>query len=87
MNPEFWVKDTRIMAFLERIGVLVKAGLLDMSLVALSFSGAINHVWEKVEPIIEQVRDKFQYPRMWSETEYLCKRLIEYMDEHSDLAP
>ena len=67
------------------MGVLVKAGLLDIHLIALSFAGATRQLWEKLEPLLEPMREKFEYPRMWSETEYLCRELMKYMDEHPEL--
>jgi hypothetical protein len=84
-NPDFWRRDVAIMGWYERIGVLVKTGLLDVHLMALSFGGPTRMLWENLEPILEPLREKFQYPRLWSETEYLCKEVIKYMEEHPEL--
>ena len=84
-NPDFWNKYVRVLGWLENLGVLVKAGLLDMHLIALTYAGSTRKVWEIVEPTLADLRDKFDYPRWMSETEYLCKELIKYMDEHPEL--
>ena len=68
------------------VGVLVKEGMLDIRLIALNWAGASRMVWEKLEPILPQLRKQFNYPRMWSETEYLFRELIKYMEEHPELA-
>ena len=38
-----------------------------------------------VEPIIDEAIVFFNMPRVWSETVYVCKELIQYMDEHPEL--
>jgi hypothetical protein len=71
--------------FLEGLGVLVKERLLSMRLVALTWAGTSRMFWDKLSPIIDEWREEIGYPRLWSETEYLCKELIKYMDEHPEL--
>jgi hypothetical protein len=84
-DPDFMLRDSIIMSWYERTGVLVKAGLLDIHLIALSYAGATRKIWENLEPLLEPMREKLQYPRLWSETEYLCRELMKYMDEHPEL--
>ena len=84
-NPDFWLKGTLILGWLENIGVLVKGGLLDKRLIALSFAGLVRQIWEKLEPILPDLRVKHAYPRLFSETEYLCKDVLKYMEEHPEL--
>lgn len=86
VNPDFWMRDSSIFTWYENVGVLVKEGMLNMRLVALSWAGASRMVWEKLEPILPQLRKQFNYPRMWSETEYLFRELIKYMKEHPELS-
>lgn len=81
MLPHF----RRMAYFLEGMGVLVKEGLLSMRLVALTWAGTSRMFWDKLAPIIGEWREEINYPRLWSETEYLCKELIRYMDEHPEL--
>jgi hypothetical protein len=76
----------RIAYFLEGMGVLVKEDLVSMRLVALTWAGTTRMFWDKISPIIEDWRKAISYPRLWSETEYLCTELIKYMEEHPELA-
>ena len=73
------------MTWYENVGVLVKEGLLDVRLITMMYAGATRELWEKLEPVIDGCRLALNYPRMYSETEYLCKTLIKYMDEHPEL--
>lgn len=76
---------SRMAFWMEGMGVLVKEGLVSMRLVALTWAGSSRMVWEKLSPIIDEWRVASNYPRLWSETEYLCTELIRYMDEHPEL--
>jgi hypothetical protein len=76
----------RVAYFLEGLGVLVKEDLVSMRLVALTWAGTTRMFWDKISPIIEEWRKAINYPRLWSETEFLCKSLIKYMEEHPELA-
>jgi hypothetical protein len=69
-------------SFFESLGVLVKEGLIDVRLVALMWGGPTRMFWELIEPIVEDWRISYKYPRMWSETEYVCKEVLKYMDEN-----
>lgn len=75
----------RMASFLEGMGVLVKEDLVSMRLVALTWAGTTRMFWDKISPIIDEWRRAIDYPRLWSETEYLCKELIKYMEEHPEL--
>lgn len=72
--------------FFEGIGVIVKEGLLNVRWIALMWGGATTKFWAKIEPVIEELREYYEYPRMWSETEYVCKEVINYMRKHPALA-
>jgi hypothetical protein len=76
----------RMASFLEGMGVLVKEDLVSMRLVALTWAGTTRMFWDKMSPIIDDWRRAINYPRLWSETEYLCTELIKYMEEHPELA-
>jgi hypothetical protein len=50
------------------------------------WAGSTRMFYENiVEPIIEEGIVYWDYPRLWSETVYVCKELIKYMDEHPEL--
>jgi hypothetical protein len=71
--------------FYEGLGVVVKQGYLSIQLVALMWAGFTRTFWENiVEPILDEMREALGYPRGWSETEYLCRELMNYMDEHPE---
>jgi hypothetical protein len=85
-DPKFRKAVGDLVAFYEGLGVIVKEGYLSMRLVALMWAGATRMFWENiVEPIIDDMQKKSGFPRAWSETVYLCRELIKYMDEHPDL--
>ena len=85
-DPEFNKATSLLGNFYETLGVAVKAGFMDIHIVALMWAGATRMFWENiVEPIIEDMRKHYNYPRAWSETEYLCRELVKYMDEHPEL--
>jgi len=69
----------------EAIGVLVRENLVDIRLVTLLSSGLITGFWKKYSPYILQYREKFGYPRLCVEFEYLNDRIAEYGKEHPDL--
>ena len=71
--------------FYEGLGVLVKEGLINVRLVALMWGGPTRMFWELIEPIVGDWRVAINYPRLWSETEYVCKEVLKYMEEHPEL--
>ena len=86
-NDEPFFKTIRaITSFSEGLGVLVKEGLLNIRYVALMWAGPTRMFWDLVGPILPDLAKHWNYPRLWSETEYLCKELVKYMEEHPELA-
>ncbi|MBL7169175.1 hypothetical protein ISS40_10920 [Candidatus Bathyarchaeota archaeon] len=84
-DPSFWEENGQILGWYENIGVLVKEGLLNIRLIALMYAGSTRQLWENLEPLMDGLREKFDYPRVWSETVYLCETLMRYMEEHPEL--
>jgi hypothetical protein len=74
-----------LIGFFEGVGVLVKENLLDIRLFALLMTGQTKDFWEKLEPMVEEGREYFNYPRFVSETEYLYNELMKYIEEHPEL--
>ena len=73
-------------AFYESLGVIVKSGYIDIHLIALMWSGITRSFYENiVEPIIEEAKVYYDMPRIWSETVYVCKELLKYVEEHPEL--
>lgn len=70
----------------EVLGVFVKAGYLDIHVVALMWASLTKTYYENiVEPIIDDLREFYGYPRAGSEGEYVCKTLIAYLEQHPEL--
>jgi hypothetical protein len=84
-NPERRVTLGTLGAWYEGLGVLVKENLLDIRVVALLLTGLVIQFWEKILPVIEEVREEFGSPRFWIENEYLYDQLKKYIKEHPDI--
>ena len=70
----------------EALGVFVKAGYFDIRNVALMWAGVTRIYYENIfEPMIDEARVFYNFQRLGSESEYLCKTLIKYMEEHPEL--
>jgi hypothetical protein len=71
--------------FYEGIGVMVREGYIPVRLVALQWGGNTRRFWEKMEPFMSAVREHQEFPRAWSETEFLYNELMKYIEEHPEL--
>ena len=72
--------------FYEGLGVMVKEGFFDIRLVALMWAGMTRMFYENIfEPVIDDMREHVNYPRLWSEGEWLCKELLRYLEDHPEL--
>jgi hypothetical protein len=86
-NDETFHRTIRaIVGMSEGLGVLVKEGLLDIRYVALMWAGTTRMFWDVGEPLLPGLAERWKYPRLWSETAYLCRELIKYMEAHPELA-
>jgi hypothetical protein len=63
-----------ILNYLEGIGILVRRKLVDADFVYDFWSGDIPTLWEKVKPIIEGERKKWNYPLLLN-AEYLYNEM------------
>jgi hypothetical protein len=71
VNPEAYLMYRKVFGFLEGLGVLVRRGLIDPSLVDDLMSGAILSYWEKFEPIFVERRRQLNWPQVAEQIEYL----------------
>ncbi len=72
--------------FYEGLGVLVKAGYLSIHPIALMWTGVTTLFWTNIlEPTIDEWRTELNQRRLWSEAEYLCRELMQYIEEHPEL--
>ena len=83
-NQEFGRAMSKIVGFYEGLGVLVREDLLDIRLVALLMTGSTLRFWRKMESFVPRIRE-LSYPRAYIETEYLAKRLLEYIEKHPEI--
>jgi hypothetical protein len=57
-KPSLWVSYNMYCMFYERVGILLHRKLIDIELVDDLFSIDIKNVWDKVKPIVEEVRKR-----------------------------
>ena len=68
--------------YLVGIGVLVKNGLIDISLVYDLMAWPILQTWEKYKPIVEGRRTALGFP-LWEDVEYLYNELKKHEEQQS----
>lgn len=84
-DERFKLAMDSFLPFYEGLGVMVKEGFFSIRLVALMWAGMTRMFYENViEPTIEGMREYSNYPRLWSEAEWLCKELMRYLREHPE---
>jgi hypothetical protein len=59
-----------VFVFFEQVGKLLQKGLIDMDLIPLPY-GQVNVMWEKIKPIVEMGRNRFNEPKVGQGFEYL----------------
>jgi len=85
-NPKWFTSMQSIHAFFEGIGVLVKRGLIDITLVDDMMSSNIIVTWEKFRPLIYEIREEWGVPQMWEWVEYLYGEIRNIMvEQHPEL--
>jgi hypothetical protein len=67
--------------FFEGVGVLVKRGLIDVSLVDDLMSGATMRWWENVGPMIVEGRVRWNWPQAVEYGEYLYNQIRPIVEE------
>jgi hypothetical protein len=68
------VEVNEIYLFLDQLGRLLQKGLIDLDLLPLE-TGQISMMWEKLSPILEGSRKKFNEPKMGYGFEYLYNEM------------
>jgi len=84
-DKEFRRRTAILSRYHEGVGVLVRFGLLDIRYIAYLASWPTRMYWEKLKPIIEDIRRLQNAPRSDSESEYLYNELMKYLEKHSEL--
>ena len=84
-NREKWVATVaKLTMYFEGLGVLIKEGHLNIRYVALLIPGVTRKFWEKIGPIVLEIRDKLGTPYL-SETEYLYTELMKYLEANPNI--
>jgi len=65
-----FVEANQVYVFYDQLGRLLQKGLIDIDLLPLEI-GQINNAWEKLKPLIEGSRKKFNEPKLGYGFEYL----------------
>ncbi len=84
-DPENYNASHRLGMFYEGLGVLVKENYVPIRLIALLMTGMTRDFWERHILMIDEARERLNYPRFLSESEYLYDELMKYVEEHPEL--
>jgi hypothetical protein len=84
LSPELYaIRD--VANFFETVGVLVKFGIVDRTLVCDLWDGVVFNTWKQLEPVI-MIRRKVSDRGLWASFEYLAviceKSLSENQGDH-----
>ncbi|MBN2335233.1 hypothetical protein JXL21_06700 [Candidatus Bathyarchaeota archaeon] len=85
-NPEMFTKWGRAESYLEGMGVMMKRGLLDPTLMDDLMSGYIIAMWDKYEPFMVEFRERNNQPQFGEFFEYLYREVIKStIQDHPEL--
>jgi hypothetical protein len=84
-DPEGYKAIGEMAMIFEGFGVLVREKLVDIRLVALLFGGVTRMYFDKLKPVLGDLRKDLDYPRFMDQTEYLYNQLLEYMARNPEL--
>jgi len=76
-----FVELNEVYVFLDQLGRLMKRGLIDIDLIPLTY-GQVRVTWEKIKPILEGGRKRFNEPKLGDNVEYLCSELKKREQKH-----
>ena len=71
-----FVEVNEVYLFLDQLGRLLQKGLMDLDLLPLE-TGQISIMWEKLSPMVEGSRRKFNEPKLGCGFEYLYNEVIK----------
>jgi len=78
VNPEMFYTLNSIMTFFEGIGVLAEKKLIEIDLIDNLMGPSIRDTWEKMGPLVKELRKRTGYRVAYEWTEYLYKTIVEY---------
>ena len=74
-NLDDFMKFTLVTTYLENMGLFSKENLVDIRFVANLIGSVIQSFWEKYEPIIIEMRHRYNTPKIMPMTEYLYEQV------------
>jgi len=74
-NLDEFIKFTLVTTYLENMGLALNENLVDARLVANLIGTTIQGFWEKYEPILIEMRRRWNTPKAMPMTEYLYKEV------------
>jgi hypothetical protein len=81
-NRDAFVKICSILNFFDEVGVLLKQGLIDESLVFDMMGGSVMYQWYKYRVVVEgMVAEGWNNPSFWSGLRYIAGRMEKLMAE------
>jgi hypothetical protein len=70
-----WIPWVSVARFFLGIGTLVKRKMIDVDLVADIMGGPVMWTWEKMSPIVKELKVDLKRPQLWNDFEYLYKEI------------
>lgn len=74
----------RVFQYYDGLGVLIRRGLLDKTLVAYMISSTLKSFWEKNKAIEKEAREYYNRPDVIEETDYLYNLIKEITDHNNE---
>ena len=74
-NLEAWSDLLSVFTVFESIGLLVREKLIDVDMVDELMLGLITRTWERIEPVIFEYRERFNWPQAGRSFEYLYNEM------------
>jgi hypothetical protein len=74
-NPDEFTKFASVTTYLENMGLLSHEKLVDIHFVANLIGSMIQNFWEKYEPIISEMGNRYNTPKIMPMTEYLYEQI------------
>jgi hypothetical protein len=74
-NLDEWLKWTLFTPYLENMGLVLHAGLVDVQFAANLIGSMIQNFWEKYAPILRAMQRRWNTPRIMPMTEYLYEHV------------
>lgn len=76
----------KLMTFYQGISVILQEGFIDIRPVINLLGSTPRYTWEKLIPVVDDVRKHYGSQRVWIQQEYLYNRIMSYLEDHPELA-